>query len=234
MGILYNRFNPQENIFLLPYSNKSKVITYLTPDNFKGNSSTSWGDEYTYPMTASSDTWDLALDGKSVRLHHPSSSSLYATINTGETRNFTVYIVARYAGNNPESSFGFKARASGAGDATIFHDNSSSSRKRLGSTLATWNGGNYMYFSGTSAYDAFQAYSISVGYNSKPIHVLNGSNAATFSYNNTASPRLFLFDENFAYNSEVYIKLLAIVSEAESSTVLQNNINFIREKLNLT
>ena len=236
MGYVVNkrRFKQSGPEFLLPYSNKSKVITYLTPDNFKGSSSTTWGDEYAQPMNRGSSyaSWELSSDGKSVHIN-PGYAEEYGFRITAPSNlyNFTMYIVAKYSGGDiylraTSSSPQYHAR--------IFDDNTSSS-KQLGSTFATWHTGNYSYFYNTSAYDDFQAYALSYQRNNKPIHVLNASKVSTFPYNGDRYPGWFVFYSSTSSPvGEAYIKLLAIVSESESSTVLQNNINFIRTQLNIT
>lgn len=237
MGYVVNkrRFKQSGPVFLLPYSNKSKVITYLTPDNFKGSDSTTWGDEYSNPMKRDSyyyGTWQLAADGKSVRVNPGYGNEYALTIYTPSNfYNFTIYVVAKYSGGN---IFIRPTSPNPQYNTTIFDDTSTSGTKHIGSNFARWHTGNYREFSGTSAYDGFQAYALSYQKNGKPVHVLNSSSAVTFPYNGDNYPYVFKFYSDTSPSGEAYIKFLAIVSEAESSTVLQNNINFIRTQLNIT
>ena len=98
MGILYNRFTPEPPPFLIPYSNPSDVVTYLTPDNFQGSSSTSWGTEYPKPMVrADGGVWSLNSDN-SVSLSRPINLINGFTIDmTGvSTQFYTVYMAVKY------------------------------------------------------------------------------------------------------------------------------------------
>lgn len=234
MGILYNRFNPQEDIFLLPYSNKSKVITYLTPDNFKGSDSTVWGDEYAQPMNRDSSkaSWELSSDGKSVHIYNLSSSINSLIISApSNLYNFTVYIVAQYAGDDIK----LYTRGNNSRVAYIFYDTSKAvGTTNLGSIFSNWTSNCYNYFNGHTAYGTFKAYAISHPRNDKSVHILDNSVRTFSTANSSYYPVNFYFSGAQSTIGEAYIKFLAIVSEAESSTVLQNNINFIREKLNLT
>lgn len=237
MGYVVNkrRFKQSGLPFLLPYSNKSKVITYLTVDNFNGSDSTTWGNDYTCSMYKSSGAWELTSDGKSVCVYNPSGETLSTTITApNKTYNFTVYIVAQYSGDN--LSLTVRSYSSPSYNASIFYDISGSSLNQLGSNFNNWTSGNYSYFNGTTAYSAFQAYGISYTRNARAIHILNDSAVVNFPRDgNSSYPWDFGFKQNNSTkHSEVYIKLLAIVSEAESSTVLQNNINYIRNQLHLT
>jgi len=238
MGILYNRFNPQQTTFLLPYSNRSKIITYLTPDNFNGSSSTTWGDEWPKPFTKVYGLWDLASDGKSVCIYNTTESSNFYTsmVPSSDLSNFTVYIVAKYAGLG--RFLKVVSNASYNQTANVFYDSTSSymSDKQTSSDFTSWEPGNSSYFrSDTSVFDAFQAYAISRQVGSRPVHILSNLGLKRFPMNaGTFKAHVFTFNTNSSSDiSYIYIKFLAIVSESESDTVLQNNINYIRTQLNL-
>lgn len=235
MGFVVNkrRFKQSGVPFLLPYSNKSNVVTYLTPDNFKGSDSTVWGDEYAQPMnrTPSNASWELSSDGKSVHIYNL-SSSIYSLIISAPSNlyNFTVYIVAQYAGDDIK----LYIRGNNSRTAFIFYDTSKVvGTTKLGSVFSNWTTNCYDYFSDT-AYETFKAYAISYPRNDKSVHVLNNSVRTFSTANSSYYPVNFYFSGAHSTIGEAYIKLLAIVSEAESSTVLQNNINYIRTQLNLT
>lgn len=96
MGILYNSFTPEPPPFLIPYSNRSDIVTYLTPDNFQGSSSTSWGTEYPKPMVrADGGVWSLNSDN-SVRLEKQYYLSFNIDMTGVSTRFYTVYMAVKY------------------------------------------------------------------------------------------------------------------------------------------
>lgn len=95
MGILYNRFVP--GFTLLPFSDRTKILTYATYDNFDANSST-WGDGDA-PIRRSG-SWYKDRDASGFI----SFSSTYNSIaNTSALGNkFTIYEVLKHV-NYPET-----------------------------------------------------------------------------------------------------------------------------------
>lgn len=227
---------PAPSTTLIPYSDPTKIVTYLVPSNFNGSSSTTWGNDYPNPMTKTLGYWDVTSDGKSVRLYNRVGLSLSTRVTMGsDLANFTVYMVVRYGGDTVEDIRGLDVYNSSNQRVTVFRSISSAFSKEIGSVFNTWESGNANYFNtNTTPYDAFQAYSISYPNRARPAHILNDMNLKYFPGDGSGRARRFQFDRDSTKYAEIYIKLLAIVSEADSDTVMQNNINYIRNQLNLT
>lgn len=233
MGILYNGSTPAS---LIPYSDQSKIITYLTPKNFKGSSSTIWGNEYPVPMEKTGGYWELSSDGKYVYIHTTDTVSFDAHIHPFRAlENFTLYIVGQYIGNRS----GMTVKSGNTvpiKTARVFQDLPYTSQKEIGSSFSAWETGNDSHYNvDVSIFDTFHAYAVSHPLGSKPVHVLDNKSLEYFPVNGEVTAQIFSFAGSSGSETEgVYIKFLAIVNEAESSAVIQNNINCIRTQLNLT
>ena len=238
MGILYNRSN--RKFSFLPYSDYSKIITYLTLDNFKGSSSTIWGDDYPVPMRRIGGYWELSSDGKSVYVHNTEEAAISAIIHpSSPLQNFTLYIVGQYYRDTPYS--GLTVRSGNtvqSRPAYIFEDSPSTAQKEIGSAFSSWESNNNSYFDvDTSIFETFHAYAVSHPIGSKPAHVLDNMGVEYFPTDGEVTAETISWEASSAGSGildGIYIKFLAIVSEAESATVMQNNISYLRAQFNLT
>lgn len=218
---------------LIPYSDQSKIITYLVPGNFAGSSSTTWGSDYSVPMTRIGGAWTLTNGGKSIRID--SQPTRVSIVPTGNLSAFTVYIVAQYAGTN--LNLIVKPSTFGSGSGVILRRGD----RDTGSVFTSWKSGAYHYFNSDTLYSAYQAYALSYKAGVSIIDILNNFSPYTWTTYPSSDKAASQFEFGSGTNSgfpfvddKVYIQLLAIVNDSDSSTVLQNNINNIRTKLNLT
>lgn len=108
MGIIYNRFIPDGNAspLAIPYSDRSKILTYLTYDNFVGGD-TPWGSEWPIPMrkitgpsTGGNADWTQVVSDQAIRLSQATlNPRYYFRISSSSLTSFcggTVYLVCKY------------------------------------------------------------------------------------------------------------------------------------------
>lgn len=105
MGIIYNRFIPDGNAspLIIPYSDRSKILTYLTYDNFVGGD-TPWGSEWPIPMkklrvASGTGDWSQIVSDEAIRLATGSTARYNYSIQSTSYTTFcggTVYLVCKY------------------------------------------------------------------------------------------------------------------------------------------
>ena len=239
MGILYNRFTPEPPPFLIPYSNRSDIVTYLTPDNFQGISSTLWGDDYPKPMvrddssTTHPTTWNLNSDN-SVRLSCPGyvlANQFTIPMNADSIRTFTVYMVAKYNADNTTTSFPRLGLINGlSNNIYIYWGEEDKVKARLYKVDGT-------YYTSTltpsgSAFDTYHVYAFR-RQDGHFCHVIDDGNLVSISVTNVSPASTYTF--GFMSNADVSadVKFLSIVKGSESDTTILNNVQNIMVALNI-
>lgn len=238
MGILYNRFTPPKPSSLIPYSDQSKIVTYLSPDSFMGSSSTVWGNNYPVPMVrGDSSVWSLNSDN-SVRLSTPGSlltSGSFAMDTTTVTQaTYTVYMVVKYNAENTDTSFpNLTIVRSTSPDFYIYRAYQDNVNVRFGSVNISTLTPSSSAFGNYHVYAFRQQRSSSTPSQGVYHHAVDDGSLVLLRPTNppnTSQTTKFGFT-SFARDVSVDVKFLSIImgSDESDSTVLDNVNNIMAE-----
>lgn len=243
MGILYNRFTPEPPPFLIPYSNRSNILTYLVPSSFNGSSSTVWGDDYPVPMAKETTDvhtiWQYNSDN-SINLHG------HFTINPQNygidpISKYTVYLVARYnkiKGSHTAFNPSFELISRLSYNDKIYEGYGVQTRASL---ITSRSGTTYtsVLTPAVSTYVDYHAYAFRY-VRGKYAHVIDDQNLVTISASNYNARSAYnfvfrhIYEENTGQDdSSVDVKFISIVRGEESDSTILNNVSNIIRKLNL-
>ena len=169
MGIIYNRFIPDGNAspLIIPYADRSKILTYLTYDNFVGGD-TPWGSEWPIPMrrilnaNAGTGDWSRITSDEAIRLATGSIMRYrFSILDSTRTSFFggTVYLVCKYttSGKNPRL-FSYNANSDSA---YVF-----TSSREPGSNFSNWGKGSQYLQLDSKMHDYYNVYAVNYYYDS--------------------------------------------------------------------
>ena len=236
MGIIYNRFIPDGNAspLIIPYSDRSKILTYLTYDNFVGGSSP-WGSEWPLPMkrvvltvSGNSNNWTRVTTDEAIRLPQYASNNLYEyTISdTSSVMTFnggTLYIVCKYTtdGKNPR----FYTYDSNNNRVYVF-----TCGREPGSNFNAWRKGAQYLQLDSKMHDYYNVYAVNYYYDAtaSTFDVFAMFNVFTLQWNQQSGlsykPKKYWAKRE---EGNMDIKFLAIVEGKESNEAIIKNVHNI-------
>ena len=244
MGIIYNRFIPDGNAssLIIPYSDRSKILTYLTYDNFVGGS-TPWGSEWRIPMrrvsylSTGASNWTKIDADRAIRLPAASNPQyqyqLYALNGSPEQLNFyggTFYIVCKYTTDGKNPRF-YTYDANRAQFAYVF-----TCGREPGSNFNAWGKGSQYLQLYSKMHDYYNVYAVNYYYDAtaSTFDVFAMFNVFTLQWSQQSGsmtrPDAFWIKRE---EGNMDIKFLAIVEGKESNEAIIKNVHNIMKYFNI-
>ncbi len=217
---------------LIPNSNQTKILTYCVASDFISSAS-SWGSDYTYPITKGpgNTPWILTNSDKSVRLRGGSQSGsdmyFYAGSTNKTLNNLTIYSAFKYYASSSanrtlqwtfNNDYPFVLNANGG--------------QKLGYAFSS----SISDFYDVTIYSGYHVYAVNIQKNPTTgevtvFHVLDNETVRTSSTFTWANQLIYYPRIKVSSTRYADVQLFATVEDAESQQTVINNVANIKSKL---